>query len=189
MFHYWTRPVRVWAVTVARSGVEWFEATIEEITRHRVSVRYQGVRCPLNRGTLKWNGAWWRGVCFVSRQDGRAAGMFWCRWQDQFGRLEPLRMPLDAARQLLGVPENYSRDDVIRAFRKIALKHHPDHGGDADVFRKLVEARDLLLALIGAKAEPVKAPDFYRSGAKIVYRVWRPSGTSRIGGGSRRLVA
>jgi DnaJ domain len=116
-------------------------------------VRYQRVRCPLDRDKLAHYGAWWRGVCFVSRQDGGAAGFFWAQWQERFGHLEPLRMPLDQARQLLGVSENYSREEVIKAFRKLALKHHPDHGGDADMLRKLVEARDLLLALIGTKAE------------------------------------
>jgi hypothetical protein len=38
-------------------------------------------------------------------------------------------------------------DDGIRdfSFRRAAKKHHPDAGGDPETFRKLTEARDLLL--------------------------------------------
>ena len=38
-------------------------------------------------------------------------------------------------------------DDVMRAFRKRAQKHHSDKGGDPATFRSLVEAKDRALAL------------------------------------------
>ena len=57
--------------------------------------------------------------------------------------------------------------------------HHElsHHGGDAEMFRQLVEARDLLLSLIGSKPEP--PPKFYPSGVRIGYRRWRPANGSR----------
>ena len=32
--------------------------------------------------------------------------------------------------ELLGVTKEASLDDIKKAFRKLALKHHPDRGGD-----------------------------------------------------------
>jgi hypothetical protein len=43
-------------------------------------------------------------------------------------------------------PAPYTHDEVIAAFRHLAKRAHPDHGGTAEVFRRLVEARDGLLA-------------------------------------------
>jgi DnaJ-class molecular chaperone len=43
------------------------------------------------------------------------------------------QMPLARAMELLGVPVNYTRDDVIAAFRRAAKKAHPDMGGTAEI--------------------------------------------------------
>lgn len=46
---------------------------------------------------------------------------------------------------LLGVDiRTYTEEDVIRAFRRAALKHHPDKGGSEEAFRNLTEAVDIL---------------------------------------------
>lgn len=45
-------------------------------------------------------------------------------------------------RAVLGLGPTANADDVKRAFRGLAREHHPDHGGDPDRFRRLVEARD-----------------------------------------------
>lgn len=37
-----------------------------------------------------------------------------------------------------------STDDVKKAFRKKAIREHPDKGGDPDKFRKLTEAYEIL---------------------------------------------
>jgi hypothetical protein len=81
-----------------------------------------------------------------------------------------MQMPLAEAMSLLGVPADYTRGDVIRCFRRAAMKAHPDHGGTAEMFRKLVEARDRLLAALGASAPPPKLPEYAPKGAHIVYR-------------------
>lgn len=41
---------------------------------------------------------------------------------------------------VLGVPRNASRDDIKRAFHKLAHKHHPDKGGDAEKFKEVSAA-------------------------------------------------
>ncbi|RIV39192.1 J domain-containing protein [Micromonospora radicis] len=46
---------------------------------------------------------------------------------------------------LLGVPADATETQILRAFRRAALVHHPDRGGDADRFRLLYRARETLL--------------------------------------------
>lgn len=41
---------------------------------------------------------------------------------------------------VLGIPRGSSGADIKRAYRKLALKHHPDHGGDAEMFKKVKAA-------------------------------------------------
>jgi hypothetical protein len=36
---------------------------------------------------------------------------------------------------------NFTRDDIIAGFHRMAKRAHPDVGGSAELFRKLVEAR------------------------------------------------
>lgn len=42
--------------------------------------------------------------------------------------------------QTLGVNKGASDDEIKRAFRKLAMKHHPDRGGNAEEFKKIQEA-------------------------------------------------
>lgn len=44
--------------------------------------------------------------------------------------------------QVLGVPQNATKRDVISAFKSLAKVHHPDVGGDAETFKKLRNAYD-----------------------------------------------
>ena len=45
---------------------------------------------------------------------------------------------------ILGVPKTASEDEIKRAFRKKAHALHPDKGGDAEAFKKLNEANQVL---------------------------------------------
>lgn len=49
------------------------------------------------------------------------------------------------ALRLLGLDESATHEEVKEAFRQLARRSHPDHGGDADDFLRLVEARDVAL--------------------------------------------
>jgi|GEM_PF-839927 len=44
----------------------------------------------------------------------------------------------------LGVTENAGPDEIKKAYRKLANQHHPDKGGDTDIFQKIQAAYDIL---------------------------------------------
>jgi molecular chaperone DnaJ len=44
----------------------------------------------------------------------------------------------------LGVEKNASKEEIKKAFRKLALEHHPDKGGDANKFKEISEAYSVL---------------------------------------------
>lgn len=46
--------------------------------------------------------------------------------------------------KILGVDKSASKEDIKRAFRKLALEHHPDKGGNAEKFKEASEAYAVL---------------------------------------------
>lgn len=44
----------------------------------------------------------------------------------------------------LGVPRDADQDTIKAAFRKLAMKHHPDRGGDPNEFQKINQAYETL---------------------------------------------
>jgi hypothetical protein len=79
-------------------------------------------------------------------------------------------MPLAEATALLKLSGDYTEEDVLAAFRREAKRVHPDVGGTAEQFRRLVEARDRLLAALGTSAPAPKPPTYAPSGMRMVYR-------------------
>jgi hypothetical protein len=53
---------------------------------------------------------------------------------------------------VLGVSENASKQDIDRAYRSEARKHHPDGGGSDEAMKSLNEARDILTDIETRKA-------------------------------------
>ena len=51
----------------------------------------------------------------------------------------------DSFYRLLGVDRSATNDEIKRAYRKSAMKNHPDKGGDAEEFKKLQEAYEVLM--------------------------------------------
>ena len=45
---------------------------------------------------------------------------------------------------ILGIDKNASQDDIKKAYRKKALDHHPDRGGDEVKFKEAAEAYEIL---------------------------------------------
>lgn len=55
--------------------------------------------------------------------------------------------PVDTKKfyELLGVEKTATEDQIKKAFRKKALKCHPDKGGDPDVFKEMTHAYEILM--------------------------------------------
>jgi hypothetical protein len=190
-FHPPDAPVRVWAVSIQLAGVIWADAEVVKITERNVMARYADELARLDRGQLWRWWALWRGVMFVSSRTGRIAAELDQMWQERYGHASggvppAMQMPLADAIALLGVPANYTKEDVIAAFRREVKKAHPDLGGTAEMFDKLVAARKRLLDALGTWAPAPKMPAYYASGSIIRYRSGRSS--QRRLGQTRRLA-
>ncbi|KAF2322547.1 hypothetical protein GH714_018783 [Hevea brasiliensis] len=46
--------------------------------------------------------------------------------------------------EILGVSKNASQDDLKKAYKKAAMKNHPDKGGDPEKFKELAQAYEVL---------------------------------------------
>jgi len=46
--------------------------------------------------------------------------------------------------KILGVDKSASKEDIKKAFRKLAHEHHPDKGGNAEKFKEISEAYTVL---------------------------------------------
>lgn len=57
---------------------------------------------------------------------------------------------------ILGVDKTSSPEELKKAFRKLSLKHHPDKGGDSDMFKKINNAYSVL-----SNPEKKKAYDMF----------------------------
>lgn len=51
---------------------------------------------------------------------------------------------MDKYFKTLGVQPGASKDELKKAYRKLATQHHPDRGGNAEVFKEVSKAYDIL---------------------------------------------
>ena len=117
-FHPPDVPMQVWAVRLNQSGVHWFDAEITKVTKRNVMVRYRGEIARLNRETLWYGWAFWRGVRFVSSRTGRIAAILDGEWHRRYGTAgavpPSMQMPLDQARAFCFLDgTSKARDDVF----------------------------------------------------------------------------
>lgn len=58
---------------------------------------------------------------------------------------------VDFILKLFELDKNYDENTLKKGYLKLALKHHPDKGGDAENFRKITQAYQFLLKKLGEK--------------------------------------
>jgi len=89
--------------------------------------------------------------------------------------------------KLLGVEKNATESEIKKAYRKLAMKHHPDKGGDPDTFKEMTLAHSVL-------SDREKRERYDRGGEEAVDG-GGPSGGDDLmdmmfgGGGRRQVVA
>lgn len=69
-------------------------------------------------------------------------------------------MTKSEAELILGLDFGYTVKDVHKRFRHLSLSVHPDHGGDHDLFLRLLDAKDLLLDS-APKTHSAKEPSIF----------------------------
>jgi hypothetical protein len=82
----------------------------------------------------------------VARASGPASEAAFKRFADLFGQVGGHGEKRKAAYITLDVDSNASPEDIKAAYRRKALEHHPDQGGDVQKFHQVKEAFDLLTA-------------------------------------------
>lgn len=58
-------------------------------------------------------------------------------------------MRLEEARDVLNVPADAGRDEIVKAHRRLIQKVHPDHGGSDELAARVNEAKEVLLKTLG----------------------------------------
>lgn len=75
--------------------------------------------------------------------------------------------------EVLGVSPTATQDEIKTAYRKLALKHHPDKGGDADKFKEINAANEVL-------SDPEKRKTYDRFGLEGLKGQGGPGGMGDI---------
>ena len=83
---------------------------------------------------------------------------------------------------ILGVKKSASADEIKKAFRKLAQKHHPDAGGDEETFKEINEAYEVL-----SDPEKKEQYDTYGTVGNFADQAgaWGGAGQGWPGGGGR----
>lgn len=79
--------------------------------------------------------------------------------------------------KILGVDRQADPETIKKAYKKLAMTHHPDRGGDPDQFRKITEAYEQL-----TNPQPQKDPSLYWDDAfaQRMYHHMRKAHAARV---------
>jgi curved DNA-binding protein len=89
--------------------------------------------------------------------------------------------------EVLGVPRTSSQDEIQRAYRKLARKHHPDVSKDPsseETFKQVSEAYDVLSDPDTRKRYDAFGPDFRRVGEDVDAEAYSRATRARAGSGA-----
>jgi len=76
---------------------------------------------------------------------------------------------IDEARKLLGLEEDATLEEIKKAYKKLALKYHPDRCKDEkkkeceEMFKKIAHANDILMAYCAGYRYSFKEKDVKRN--------------------------
>ena len=88
--------------------------------------------------------------------------------------------------EVLGVRPGATGAEITEAFRRFALRHHPDRGGDADRFQSGLDAYH---RLTGSKSPIRRSASRGTADNVVFHRRARPGVTSVLRAARRRLAA
>jgi curved DNA-binding protein len=74
--------------------------------------------------------------------------------------------------KVLGLNSSASTDDVKQAYRKLAMKHHPDRGGNEAEFKKIKEAYEAISSGNTRSSNFEDLHEFFRQGRQAGSRNW-----------------
>ena len=70
--------------------------------------------------------------------------------------------------ETLGVSEDAKPAAIKKAYRKLAMKHHPDKGGDEKMFKEINEANDILTSDKRAEYDHIRKYEIYQNVRKYI---------------------
>jgi len=100
---------------------------------------------------------------FFENLFGGAGGGFHSGFHGHGGGSDEEEVDTEGLYKVLDVDKNASEREIKKAFKKAALKHHPDRGGDAEKFKEVEKAKQIL-------TDPQKRKLYDKYGEKGVER-------------------
>jgi hypothetical protein len=75
---------------------------------------------------------------------------------------------------ILGLQAGATKEELMAAYRRLAMEHHPDRGGNPAKFREATDAKNIILDALEGKPEPPKPPPSRSSQARPTPRPPKP---------------
>jgi molecular chaperone DnaJ len=75
--------------------------------------------------------------------------------------------------EVLGVSKKASKDDIKKAYRKLAMQYHPDRNSSPDAEEKFKEISEAYAVLIGKQQPPIEHRAIHETWEQGVVRRWQ----------------